>query len=38
MFERKLEIKTPAQIAVMRKAGLVVAETLELLRAAVEPG
>ena len=28
MFERKLEIKTPAQIAVMRKAGLVVAETL----------
>ncbi len=38
MFERKLEIKTPAQIAVMRKAGLVVAETLELLRAAVAPG
>jgi methionyl aminopeptidase len=38
MFERKLEIKTPAQIEVMREAGLVVAETLELLRDAVAPG
>ena len=38
MFDRKLEIKTPEQIAVMRRAGLVVGETLELLRAAVAPG
>ena len=38
MFERRLEIKTPAQIALMREAGLVVAETLELLREAVAPG
>lgn len=33
MFGRpRVEIKTPAQIEVMRKAGLVVASTLELLR------
>jgi methionyl aminopeptidase len=38
MFDRKLEIKSPGQIALMREAGLVVAETLELLRAAVAPG
>jgi methionyl aminopeptidase len=38
VFERKLELKTPAQIALMRKAGLVVGETLELLREAVAPG
>ncbi|MGI8699990.1 MAG: type I methionyl aminopeptidase [Nocardioidaceae bacterium] len=38
MFERKLEIKTPGQIALMRKAGIVVGETLELLRDAVAPG
>jgi methionyl aminopeptidase len=38
MFERKLEIKNPAQIALMREAGLVVGETLELLRQAVAPG
>ncbi|MBA2523206.1 MAG: type I methionyl aminopeptidase, partial [Solirubrobacterales bacterium] len=36
--DRGLEVKTPEQIAVMREAGLVVAETLELLSAAVEPG
>ncbi|MGI8577016.1 MAG: type I methionyl aminopeptidase [Nocardioidaceae bacterium] len=36
--ERGIEIKSPEQIAVMREAGLVVAETLELLRAAVAPG
>jgi methionyl aminopeptidase len=36
--DRRIEIKTPDQIAVMRKAGLVVAETLELLRDAVAPG
>ena len=36
--DRGLEIKTPDQIAVMRRAGLVVAETLSLLRSAVGPG
>lgn len=40
MFRRKdrVEIKTPDQILLMREAGLVVARTLELLRAAVVPG
>jgi methionyl aminopeptidase len=33
-----IELKTEAQIAKMREAGLVVARTLELLRAAVAPG
>ncbi len=33
-----VEIKSPDQIALMRQAGLVVGETLELLRAAVRPG
>ncbi len=33
-----IEVKTPAQILSMRKAGLVVARTLEVLRAAVRPG
>jgi len=33
-----IEIKTEAEIAKMREAGLVVGNTLELLRAAVEPG
>lgn len=32
MFDRGIEIKTPAQIESMRSAGLVVGETLELLR------
>lgn len=36
--DRGIEVKTPEQIAVMREAGRVVAETLELLRAAVAPG
>ena len=36
--ERGVEIKTPDQIERMRAAGLVVGETLELLRRAVEPG
>ncbi|MGI8887691.1 MAG: type I methionyl aminopeptidase [Nocardioidaceae bacterium] len=36
--ERGIEIKTPDQIALMREAGLVVAETLGLLRQAVAPG
>jgi methionyl aminopeptidase len=33
-----IEIKTDAQVALMREAGLVVGRTLELLRAAVAPG
>ncbi len=36
--DRGVEIKTPEQIAVMRRAGVVVGETLEMLRAAVAPG
>jgi methionyl aminopeptidase len=36
--DRGIEIKTPAQIEAMRVAGLLVGETLELLRAAVQPG
>jgi methionyl aminopeptidase len=35
---RGIEIKTPAQIQTMRAAGLVVGETLQLLRAAARPG
>ena len=40
MFRRKdrVEIKTDAQILLMRQAGLVVARTLEVLRTAVGPG
>jgi methionyl aminopeptidase len=40
MFRRKerVEVKTAAQIELMRKAGLVVARTLELLRDAAVPG
>jgi methionyl aminopeptidase len=33
-----IEIKTPEQIAAMRRAGLVVARTLQVLREAVKPG
>jgi len=36
--DRGVEIKTPEQIALMRKAGVVVGETLALLREAVRPG
>jgi len=36
--ERGVEIKTPEQIALMRRAGLLVGETLELLRGSVRPG
>jgi methionyl aminopeptidase len=36
--DRGLEIKTPDQIELMRAAGLVVAETLELVRASVRAG
>ena len=38
MRDRGVEIKTPEQIAMMRRAGLVVAETLELVRGCVKPG
>lgn len=38
MFDRGIEIKTPAQIATMRAAGLVVGRTLELLRSEVRAG
>ena len=37
LFGRGLEIKTPEQVDVMRRAGLVVAETLALLREQVRP-
>jgi methionyl aminopeptidase len=36
--DRGVEIKTPEQIATMRRAGLVVGRTLELLRESVRPG
>ena len=36
--DRGIEIKTPDQIAKMRVAGLLVGETLELLRTEVRPG
>lgn len=38
LIDRRLEVKTPEQIQVMRRAGVIVGETLELLRAAVAPG
>jgi methionyl aminopeptidase len=38
LLDRSLEIKTPEQIDLMRGAGLLVGETLELLRDAVRPG
>ena len=37
-FDRGVEIKTPEQIGTMRRAGLLVGQTLELLRGAVRPG
>ena len=36
--DRGIEIKSPDQIDLMRVAGRLVGETLELLRAAVRPG
>ena len=36
--DRGVEVKSPEQVAAMRKAGLVVGHTLEVLRAAVRPG
>jgi methionyl aminopeptidase len=39
MFQgRGVEIKTPEQISTMRRAGLVVAETLDLVRRSARPG
>jgi methionyl aminopeptidase len=38
LLDRGLEIKSPAQIDLMRKAGLLVGVTLELLRGAAKPG
>ncbi|MCY7399806.1 MAG: type I methionyl aminopeptidase [Nocardioides sp.] len=38
LFDRGIEIKSRHQVDAMRRAGLVVGETLELLRAAVRPG
>ncbi|REF37344.1 type I methionyl aminopeptidase [Thermasporomyces composti] len=39
MFQdRRIHLKSPAEIALMREAGLVVARTLEVLRDAVAPG
>lgn len=38
VFDRGVEIKTPDQIAKMRVAGLLVGETLELLRGSVRAG
>jgi methionyl aminopeptidase len=38
LLDRSLEIKSDEQIQLMRKAGLLVGETLDLLRGAVRPG
>lgn len=38
LFGRKVQVKTPEQVGKMRAAGLLVAETLELLRRNVRPG
>jgi methionyl aminopeptidase len=38
LLDRGIEIKTPEQIALMRRAGLLVGETLELLRDAAKAG
>ncbi len=38
LLDRGVEIKTPAQIDLMREAGLLVGRTLELLRDACRPG
>jgi methionyl aminopeptidase len=38
MFDRGIEIKTPAQIESMREAGLIVGSTLEMLRHSVHAG
>ena len=38
LLDRGVEIKTPEQIVAMRAAGLVVGQTLELLRGHVRAG
>ena len=38
LLDRGVEIKTPEQVDAMRRAGLVVGRTLELLRTSVRPG
>ncbi|MCW2750805.1 MAG: map [Aeromicrobium sp.] len=38
MFDRGIEIKSPAQIELMRQAGLIVGTTLEMLRHSVHAG
>jgi methionyl aminopeptidase len=38
LLDRGLEIKTPEQIGLMRRAGLLVGQTLELLSDAAKPG
>ncbi len=38
LFGRGIELKTPEQIGLMRRAGLLVGETLELLRGSVRAG
>lgn len=38
MRRRKIDVKTPAQLALMRSAGLVVARTLRVVSEAVRPG
>lgn len=38
MFDRGIELKTPEQLALMRRAGLVVARTLASVRDAIAPG
>ncbi|MGH3490302.1 MAG: M24 family metallopeptidase, partial [Actinopolymorphaceae bacterium] len=37
-LDRRVQLKKPAEIALMRRAGLVVADTLAMLREAVAPG
>lgn len=38
MFGRSIEVKTPEQLAVMRRAGLVVAQIIDALRSHVAVG
>lgn len=38
LLDRGIQVKTPEQVDVMRRAGLVVARTLELLRGSVQAG
>ena len=38
LLDRGVEIKTPEQIDLMRRAGLLTGQTLELLRGACRPG